>query len=146
MPSTIAFQTAQAGVALNTDPMLEQVFSNLLDNSVRYGEDVTEFRVPRRIEDGMLTVAWKDDGVGIAEDEIERIFEQGFGRHTALGLFLAREILARTRITIRETSDPGRHARFELTGPEGVYRLSSNEGLLLERSMEPASYSPPPSV
>ncbi|KAF5067856.1 Chemotaxis response regulator protein-glutamate methylesterase [anaerobic digester metagenome] len=146
VPSTIAFQTTLAGVAVCADPMLEQVFSNLLDNSVLYGETVTEIRVSWRIEDGTLTIVWEDDGVGIGPDEKEHIFEQGYGRNTGLGLFLAREVLALTGITIRETGDPGRGARFELTVPEGVYYLSSDERLPSEHSKRPAGFGPSPSA
>jgi hypothetical protein len=43
----------------------------------------------------------------IAADEKERIFEQGFGNNTVLGLFLPRKILALSGIAIRETGVPG---------------------------------------
>ena len=108
VPPTIAFHVDVAGIAVCADPMLAQVFSNLLDNSVRYGETVTEVRVSGKLDDGVLTVVWEDDGVGIAVAEKERIFEQGYGRNTGLGLFLAREILALTGITIQETGEPSR--------------------------------------
>jgi signal transduction histidine kinase len=36
----------------------------------------------------------------------------GFGRHTGLGLFLSREILSITGITITETGEPGKGAVF----------------------------------
>ena len=41
-----------------------------------------------------------------------------------MGLFLAREILEITGITIRETGMPGRGARFEIVVPKGAYRIS----------------------
>jgi signal transduction histidine kinase len=50
---------------------------------------------------------------------MERIFEQGFGKNTGLGLFLSREILAITGITITENGVPGKGARFEITVPRG---------------------------
>jgi hypothetical protein len=39
-----------------------------------------------------------------------------------MGLFLSREILSITGITIRETGEPGNGARFEMTVPKGMYR------------------------
>jgi signal transduction histidine kinase len=54
---------------------------------------------------------------------MERIFEQGFGKNTGLGLFLSREILAITGLTITENSVPGKGARFEITVPKGAYRF-----------------------
>jgi K+-sensing histidine kinase KdpD len=50
-------------------------------------------------------------------DEKERIFERGFGKNTGLGMFLVREILTLTGITISETGEPGRGARFEILVP-----------------------------
>ena len=51
---------------------------------------------------------------------------KGFGRNSGLGLFLIREILSITGISIRETGDPAQGARFELTVPEGQYRFGKS--------------------
>jgi signal transduction histidine kinase len=40
-----------------------------------------------------------------------------------MGLFLACEILDITGITIRETGDPGKGARFEIKIPKGIWRI-----------------------
>jgi PAS domain S-box-containing protein len=106
------------------DPMLAKVFFNLLDNSLRHGQGVTEIRVSSRRSGEDLVVVWEDDGVGIAPDEKERIFERGYGKHTGLGMFLAREILSLTGIRITETGVPGRGARFEMVVPEGTWRVA----------------------
>ena len=102
--------------------MLKKVFSNFLDNSLRHGERVTEIRVLSAGED--LIVVWEDNGVGIAAEEKERIFEWGFGKSTGLGMFLIREILSLTSITIKETGQPGKGVQFEITVPEGHDRFT----------------------
>jgi signal transduction histidine kinase len=43
-----------------------------------------------------------------------------------MGLFLAREILSITGITIHETGKPGKGARFEITVPKGAWRIIKN--------------------
>ena len=53
----------------------------------------------------------------------ERIFENGVGSNTGLGLFLVREILDITGISISETGTEGNGARFEITVPDGGYRM-----------------------
>ena len=106
------------------DPMLEKVFFNLLDNAVRHGERVTEIRVSSRQSEENLVIVWEDNGIGIAADEKERIFERGFGKNTGLGMFLVREILSLTGITIKETGEPSKGARFEMVIAKGGYRLS----------------------
>jgi signal transduction histidine kinase len=69
-----------------------------------------------------LTILYEDNGVGIPPENKEKIFIRGFGKHTGLGLFLIREILSITGITIAETGDYGKGARFEIRVPKGGYR------------------------
>ncbi|MEI6842844.1 MAG: ATP-binding protein, partial [Methanomicrobiales archaeon] len=69
-------------------------------------------------------IVCEDDGDGIVAAEKEKIFERGFGKNTGLGLALSREILAITGITITETGEPGKGARFEMTVPKGAWRMT----------------------
>ena len=71
-----------------------------------------------------LVITWEDNGMGIAEDDKEKIFRRGYGKNTGMGLFLVREILSLTGISIRETGVAGSGARFEIVVPEGKYRLA----------------------
>ncbi|HPD76629.1 MAG TPA: PAS domain S-box protein, partial [Methanoregulaceae archaeon] len=109
----IRFVTACSGTEVFADPMLEKVFSNLLDNSVRHGVRVSEISISCGTEDDTLTILWEDNGMGIPDEDKEKIFERGHGKHTGLGLFLVREILDITGITITETGVAGNGARFE---------------------------------
>jgi signal transduction histidine kinase len=113
-------------VEVYADPMLEKVFYNLLDNTIRYGQNVTIIRVFYSDSPEGLTVIYEDNGVGIPTDEKKRIFERGYGKNTGLGLFMAREILAITDMTIQETGVPGKGARFEINVPKGKYRITEN--------------------
>jgi signal transduction histidine kinase len=123
VPKTLTLNADIQGVLLFADPMLEKVFSNLLDNSIRHGQRVTEIRVSSQKSGEDLVVVWEDNGTGVAADEKERIFERGYGKNTGLGLFLVREILFLTGITIAETGEPGKGARFEMTVTKGSYRF-----------------------
>lgn len=105
------------------DPMLERVFFNLVDNAVRHGGNVSQITVRCRTEGGNLVIVVSDNGVGVPACHKEKIFEKGFGKHTGYGLFLVREILAITGITIRETGTRGEGAVFEITVPKGACRL-----------------------
>jgi signal transduction histidine kinase len=73
-------------------------------------------------EDGMV-LFFEGDGNGIPADQKEKIFEHGFGDTNGFGLFLAREILAITGITIREKGEPGKSLRFEIHAPKRTYRF-----------------------
>jgi PAS domain S-box-containing protein len=122
VPGTLSLRSDLKGYAIHTDPMLEKVFFNLLDNTVRHGEHVTEVRVSASQKDGSLAIVWEDNGTGIPAEEKERIFGRGYGKNTGLGLFLSREILAITGITITEDGKPGSGARFTITVPGGAWR------------------------
>ncbi|MEN6396087.1 MAG: PAS domain S-box protein, partial [Methanoregula sp.] len=123
VPATITLNSNVQGVEVFADPMLEKVFTNLLDNSIRHGKRVTEIRVSSKKSGGELVVIWEDNGIGVAADEKARIFERGFGKNSGLGLFLIREILSLTGITITETGEPGKGTRFEISIPDGKYRF-----------------------
>lgn len=123
MPDTVRFSAEPADYEVYADPLLQKVFFNLFDNSIRHGERVQEIRVSYRESGTGLVIVWEDDGVGIPAEDKEKIFEHGYGKNTGLGLFLVREILAITGIGIRETGIPGTGARFELNVPKGGYRF-----------------------
>jgi signal transduction histidine kinase len=108
------------------DPLLSKVFYNLADNAVRHGGRVTRIRVFGEEQPGRLVIFWEDDGIGVSLTDKERIFSKGYGKHTGLGLFLVREILSITGISIRETGVPGTGARFEMIVPEGAYRRTGS--------------------
>jgi len=111
-----------AGADVFADPLIGKVFSNLVDNAVRHGGKVTTIRFSGEEAGGSQVIVCEDDGAGIPAGEKERIFERGFGKNTGFGLFLAREVLEITGITIRETGVEGEGARFEIHVPEGGYR------------------------
>jgi PAS domain S-box-containing protein len=114
-----------AGGEIFADPLVVKVCYNLMDNAVRYGGKITTIRFSVEEHDGDHVVVCEDDGDGVIAVEKEKIFERGFGKNTGLGLALAREILDITGITIKETGEPGKGARFEITVPKGAYRIGS---------------------
>jgi signal transduction histidine kinase len=107
------------------DPLLEKVFYNLFDNALRYGGDhLKTIRVFSNETGTGLVIVCEDDGAGLGETEKKHLFKRGFGKHTGLGLFLSKEILSITGITIEETSTSGKGARFEMHVPFGKFRWS----------------------
>ena len=111
------------------DPLFEKVFYNLLDNALRYGGDrMTAIRISSHDTEVGHVIACEDDGAGISADDKKHLFERGFGKNTGLGLFLSREILSITRLSISETGEPGKGARFEISVPEGAFRFQKENG------------------
>lgn len=112
------------GTELFADPLIARVFITLMENAVRFGDTITTIRFTAGESGDDYLIVCEDDGTGIPAEEKTKIFEQGFGKNTGLGLFLSREILSITGITIRETGDPGRGARFEIVVPKGAWRTA----------------------
>jgi PAS domain S-box-containing protein len=106
------------------DPMLEKVFFNLLDNTRAHGGEVSEVRVTFHTRGNEGVIVIEDDGIGIPVDMKESIFDRGVGTITGYGLFLVKEILGITGMTIRERGEEGKGARFEIEVPPGKWRIA----------------------
>jgi PAS domain S-box-containing protein len=106
-----------------TDPLLERVFYNLIDNSIRHGQHVSVITVHTFTKNDCLVVRYEDDGAGIEPDNKNRIFEKGFGKNTVFGMFLIHEILSITGIQIKENGVFGIGVRFDIMVPIGKYRV-----------------------
>jgi signal transduction histidine kinase len=109
------------------DPLLEKVFYNLYDNAMRHGEHVTAIAIgyTPAPEGKGVTITVEDNGAGVSPDMKGRIFQRGVGKNTGLGLFLTREILTLTNITVDETGEPGHGARFEIRVPKEGCRFTA---------------------
>jgi len=107
------------------DPLLGNVFHNLLDNSARHGGNITGVWLTAMQDERGLKLIYEDNGSGIPRNEKEKIFSRAFGKNTGFGLFLSQEILAITGITIKETGTFGKGARFEIRVPPGLFRSES---------------------
>jgi signal transduction histidine kinase len=119
----IALEISTGDLEIYADPLLEKVFENLVDNSLRHGEHVRHITVSYRKNPDGLALIYRDDGVGVAAAEKEKIFDRGFGKNTGLGLFISREILSITGLSISECGTPGTGVQFEIGVPEGRYRF-----------------------
>ncbi len=112
------------GVTVFADPLIRKIISNIIENTVLHGMTATSITITSREQDGGLVFTFCDNGCGVPAGEKERIFARGTGSKRGYGLYLAREILAITGMTISETGVPGKGAQFEVTVPKGGYRIS----------------------
>jgi signal transduction histidine kinase len=104
------------------DPLLLKVFENLVDNSLRHGEHVRHISVGYEKTKEDIVLMYRDDGAGVPATDKERIFQKGFGKNTGLGLFLTREILSITGLSIQESGVYGEGVLFLIKAPEGCWR------------------------
>lgn len=106
---------------------LEQVFNNLIDNAIRYNRSGGQVRI-RMLErkDQLIEIAVEDDGVGIAADQLSKIFNRFYRidpsrsqnrQGCGLGLSIAKQILERHNGSIRVESVEGQGSVFTVTLP-----------------------------
>jgi two-component system, OmpR family, phosphate regulon sensor histidine kinase PhoR len=123
----LAERAARAGVALRLDcdpsvelairpRMLRVVARNLAENSIRYAGPGATFTlaVERDAARGIVIVG-RDDGVGVAENELPRLFERFFradaaraSRGTGLGLAIVKHVVTQAGGSVEATGGPGR--------------------------------------
>jgi signal transduction histidine kinase len=120
--------TADTGAAsVLADPLFDRVFYHLFDNALRHGETVTTITISLRETGPAGLILVENNGLSIPATDKEKIFERGYGKGTGWGLFLAREILAATGMTIAETGEPGKGVCFEIALPPGSFRLQEGD-------------------
>jgi len=112
-------------VKINAYPLIEKVFAELIDNSIRHGKKTTMIRFSIQNFEDVPVLIYEDDGVGIPVQDKKQIFSHEFGLSASHGLFLSEEILSVTGITISETGMPGEGARFEIQFPRGSIRIGT---------------------
>lgn len=121
----ITFDIILPSVQVYADALIEKVFYNLIENSLRHGGGVKQIWFSFEEKKNCAVITYNDDGVGILPADKDKLFRRGFGKHTGLGLFLSREILSITGITITENGEPGKGVHFEIQVPKGSYRFAS---------------------
>jgi signal transduction histidine kinase len=112
---------------------LEIIVTNLLDNAVKYSPGAPEVLCSIRVQDGAVLISVRDHGIGIAPEDMDRLFVR-FGRlpspaaldvpGTGLGLYLARELARLHGGDIFAVSKVGEGSEFALTLPRLQLQLS----------------------
>ena len=107
---------------LCADPLFERAIYYLFRDVTLQGGAVTEIRIFVQDDARGIVLVFADNGQGIPAADKDRLFERGYRKNGGWGLFLVREILAVTGITITETGEPGKGLRFEMHIPEERFR------------------------
>jgi len=115
-------------ISIYADPLLEKVFYNLVENALRYGGEQTRITFSSLLQGDSITLVCEDNGEGVPEEFKEAIFKRQYFKHTGFGLFLSREILSITGLSIHESGEPGKGARFEITIPPGYFHSEDQAG------------------
>ena len=127
LPSEAVLLEEGAAPAVSGDASeIELIFSNLLENAVKYSDEPVHVRVAAEtIADGRVSVEIADQGIGIPRPELRRIFQRFYRaswdvrRHVSglgLGLFVVRNLVRRQGGRVVALSEgTGRGSRFVVT-------------------------------
>lgn len=112
-----------------------QIFLNLIGNAVKFNRERGSIDIAaRRGKPGFVLVQVCDTGVGIAKDDLERVFDRFYragdaeaaGKEgTGIGLAIVRNILRLHGCVIHATSEPGEGTVFTFTLPLGGERFAT---------------------
>ena len=106
------------GLRVMADSLLTKVFYNLIDDTLKHGEEFNKIRIYYEEAENQLKLIYEDDGVGISENEKENIFNEGYGKGTGYGLYLIKKICESYGWVIKETGKHGKGAKFTLNIPK----------------------------
>lgn len=106
---------------------LEQVFSNLITNAIKYNRPQGRVTIRLREEPGLIAVEVEDNGIGIAKEQIPHVFDQFYQvsrregqrfKGTGLGLSIAKKIVEAHNGSILVSSEPGKGSLFTVLLPK----------------------------
>jgi two-component system phosphate regulon sensor histidine kinase PhoR len=123
----IDFKKADSPVMINGDAdVIAQVLINLLDNAIKYGPDGDHIVVSVAEQDNEVKISVEDHGVGIPENETERVFERFYRVDkarsrktggTGLGLAIAKHLVENHGGQIGVETITGKGTIFSFTVP-----------------------------
>lgn len=106
-------------------PSILRVVSNLLDNATKWTPEGSTIRVSTRDEGALVAICVQDEGPGIADQDIARVFERFYkgeasrtGSGVGLGLAIVKHLVRAHGGTATVESPPGEGARFTVRLPK----------------------------
>ena len=125
------------GIELAIRPrMIRVVAQNLAENAIRYAGPGATFTIAVEREDDALVVRGTDDGVGVPEDELPRLFERFFradraraSRGTGLGLAIVKHIVTQAggSVEARGGLGAGLEIRCAFVSPSPTFTSPSRD-------------------
>lgn len=108
--------------------MIKTVIRNLLTNAIKYSNRDSDIHISTSETDNCIVVSIKDNGIGMTEEIIQRLFKIDTGesvpgteneKGTGLGLILCKEFVEENGGELTIISDPGKGSTFSFTLPIG---------------------------
>jgi signal transduction histidine kinase len=119
----VSFRFWTERLEIYADPLFNDVLVHIIGNSIAHGVSTRNVVVTYHETPEGLDLILEDDGVGIPAVRKQQIFEYDAGGHAGIGLFICREILGVTGMTVSETGTEGKGARFVIHVLPKAYRI-----------------------
>jgi two-component system sensor histidine kinase SenX3 len=135
---TIAVGKASGALVLGDEALLVVALHNLVSNAIHYSPPNSRIGIGISLVNEVVEIAVTDQGIGIPEEERERVFERFFrldparSRNTGgtgLGLSIVKHVVQNHGGDVRVWSQPGRGSTFTIRLPEAV-QASATTGVL----------------
>jgi len=117
--------SSQPNLRFVSDETLDVVVRNLAENAIRYAGPGATLTLSVAREDGATVLAASDDGVGVLERDLPRLFERFYradrvraSRGTGLGLAIVKHIVASAGGTVEARSARGHGLEIRCAFPE----------------------------
>jgi two-component system sensor histidine kinase SenX3 len=119
------------------EALLVVALHNLIANAIQYSPDGSRVGVGVSTSDGVVEIAVTDQGIGIPEEDRERVFERFYridparSRHTGgtgLGLSIVKHVTQNHGGDVRVWSQPGKGSTFTMRLPEASTAITASSG------------------
>jgi len=126
---------------------MSEVFSNLIDNAIKYSNEGGSISVTAKVNRDFVEVAVQDNGIGMPDNVVRQLFQKFYRSHrsretvsgTGIGLYISKAIVESHGGSISVRSEEGKGSTFTVSIP--IYATvadklkagdNSNEGLISE--------------
>lgn len=123
-PLSVSFSPNLPTIAVDTTSMGE-VFSNLIDNAIKYSNEGSPINVTARANDSFVEVIFEDHGIGMPESVVGNLFQKFYRSHrsretvagTGIGLYICKAIVESHGGNISVRSEDGKGSTFTVSIP-----------------------------
>ena len=123
----IAFSAENVDFEVLADSAIVEIFHNLLDNSMKYGKNLSQIKIFSQItQNGNMELIYEDNGGGIDPQIKPHLFQKGAGKGTGLGLYLIQRICEIYDWQISEKGKQGEGVIFVLELPSLKIRKTTS--------------------
>jgi signal transduction histidine kinase len=127
---------AKPALVKGNDLRLRQVISNLIGNAIKYTAEEGEIHLTVRLEDSIVLLSVKDNGMGIPPNDLPYIFDKFYRvesdetvdiQGTGLGLSICKSVVEKHGGRIWAESTPGKGSVFHVALPALIQNPATND-------------------